>query len=414
MASNEQDHSPRLIPNPFIKKRNLEWMLDVSPRKKQQLELGEQEEAGISPPQAPSPTDAFADLFARTLDPYPESMPRIAPSVFRHLHTASAGSAAGAHFVIHQHDHPVAGPHYDLRLQINPSSSASFAIMYGLPGDPNSSRRSRAAVETRVHALASHAAEGASRAGGSLLIWDTGTYRILDTADPDSDRDEDEQQQQQERLHAAFARRKIRLSLLGERLPRPYVVYLRLTKAEDAAGRARASGGGRPRRKRKGRTSKGGRAAADNDLGETTSINEANTSGGGHHGEEAIKEDEEEEGEEEEEEEVRRTNAYRGATNSIGSVYQRRWYLSLDASGSGFVRRGAGTRATWERRAGAEVGTSSKDGDGAAPPRLGYPFYVRGPQLERSVVTGRLASDLFRDEGLEPQASRRGWRAVMN
>ena len=38
--------------------------------------------------------------------------------------------------MIHQHDHPIAGLHYDLRLQINETSSASWAIMYALPGDP--------------------------------------------------------------------------------------------------------------------------------------------------------------------------------------------------------------------------------------------------------------------------------------
>lgn len=59
----------------------------------------------------------------------------------------------GHHFVVHQHDHPVAGVHYDLRLQISKSSSISFAIMYGLPGNPNSMRLSRNATETRVHNL---------------------------------------------------------------------------------------------------------------------------------------------------------------------------------------------------------------------------------------------------------------------
>lgn len=59
----------------------------------------------------------------------------------------------GHHFVVHQHDHPVAGVHYDLRLQINETSSISFAIMYGLPGHPNSKRLNRNATETRVHNL---------------------------------------------------------------------------------------------------------------------------------------------------------------------------------------------------------------------------------------------------------------------
>jgi hypothetical protein len=59
----------------------------------------------------------------------------------------------GRHFVIHQHDHPVAGPHYDLRLQISETSSVSWAVMYGMPGDPNSKRLNRNATETRIHCL---------------------------------------------------------------------------------------------------------------------------------------------------------------------------------------------------------------------------------------------------------------------
>lgn len=39
----------------------------------------------------------------------------------------------------------------DLRLQFSESSSISFAIPYGLPGNPNSQRQGRMAIETRVH-----------------------------------------------------------------------------------------------------------------------------------------------------------------------------------------------------------------------------------------------------------------------
>lgn len=59
----------------------------------------------------------------------------------------------GRHFVLHQHDHPVAGLHYDLRLQISETSSISFAVMYGLPGNPYSRRLSRNTTETRAHNL---------------------------------------------------------------------------------------------------------------------------------------------------------------------------------------------------------------------------------------------------------------------
>jgi hypothetical protein len=59
----------------------------------------------------------------------------------------------GRHFVIHQHDHPIAGPHYDLRLQFSETSSVSWSVMYGMPGDPNSQRLNRNATETRIHCL---------------------------------------------------------------------------------------------------------------------------------------------------------------------------------------------------------------------------------------------------------------------
>ena len=59
----------------------------------------------------------------------------------------------GHHFVIHQHDHPIAGVHYDLRFQVSETSSISWAIMYGLPGNVNSRRLNRNATETRVHCV---------------------------------------------------------------------------------------------------------------------------------------------------------------------------------------------------------------------------------------------------------------------
>ena len=78
--------------------------------------------------------------------------PRLSIADFRELYRRNQ-HATGRHFVIHQHDHPVAGVHYDLRLQISESSSISFAIMYGLPGNVGSRRLSRNATETRVHNL---------------------------------------------------------------------------------------------------------------------------------------------------------------------------------------------------------------------------------------------------------------------
>ena len=78
--------------------------------------------------------------------------PRLSISALQDLYARNKGPH-GHHFVIHQHDHPIAGTHYDLRLQINETSSASWAIMYGLPGNPASRRSNRSATETRIHCL---------------------------------------------------------------------------------------------------------------------------------------------------------------------------------------------------------------------------------------------------------------------
>lgn len=74
----------------------------------------------------------FSSLLAKSsLEPFPEGQPRLTISGYRSLYNRSFQSPAGAHFVVTQHDHPIAGPHYDLRLQINGDSSCSWAIMYG-------------------------------------------------------------------------------------------------------------------------------------------------------------------------------------------------------------------------------------------------------------------------------------------
>lgn len=78
--------------------------------------------------------------------------PRISITDFTNLYKRHQ-HPHGHLFVVHEHDHPVAGTHYDLRLQFSDSSSISFAIMYGLPGNANSKRLNRNAMETRVHNL---------------------------------------------------------------------------------------------------------------------------------------------------------------------------------------------------------------------------------------------------------------------
>ena len=93
----------------------------------------------------------FSNHLARAVRPK-DPGPRLSIPDFVNLYQRNC-HPHGRHFVVHQHDHPVAGVHYDLRLQISETSSISFAIMYGLPGNPNSRRLNRNATETRVHCL---------------------------------------------------------------------------------------------------------------------------------------------------------------------------------------------------------------------------------------------------------------------
>lgn len=226
------------------------------------------------------------------------------------------------------------------------------------------------------------------------MIWDTGTYTILarrskhaPTLDPSSQDDGDEPSNaktQQELLHEAFQNRKIKIQLHGTKLPQPYVVYLRLTKTEDAAGRAKADKP-RKRRRRRQRTEPGTTDSSPSSDDEETVASHA-TDGADVTSVSA----DERELRELEDEHVRKTNAYTGAANSIGSVHQRRWYLSLDRAASGLKLE----RGRW----------NSPEG---------YPFSVQGRHVERSVVTGRLGEDVLRDEGVVGFTPRQGWKPVM-
>ncbi|KXJ91218.1 DNA polymerase ligase-domain-containing protein [Microdochium bolleyi] len=478
-----------LVENPFIKKRNLDWTINL-PAQDESEDAVQQEDQTPSSSLAP-PTAAVEAGYAHVEDhlayftqilqkgtqsPYPSNSPHLTVDEYRELYNANSGNRNGSHFIIHQHDHPIAGTHYDLRLQINETSSASWAIMYGLPGDPNSVRLNRNATETRVHCLWNHLIETASSHTGFLLIWDTGTYSILPrrskyapAIDPDSERSSssssssasssdsegghtthDKQGRprrrhapmtEQQKLHRAFANRKVRLQLHGTRLPRNYVLNLRLTRGEDVAGRQRSkrsAAGGPPRKKRRRGQAKTGKlkepvmtssdedGSRENDdcirVKDEDEDNDANEdvkapvvqAGQQQEGISAL----EKELRELEDEEVRRTNAYMGAENTIGSVHQRRWYLSLDRVACGFTRRYRrrheglgknGRKVEWVDQERAD-GTKQGGGDG----RLKFPFYVRGVEVERSVITGRLGADILRDEGVVDYVNRQGWHPVLN
>ncbi|KAI6783297.1 uncharacterized protein J7T54_004324 [Emericellopsis cladophorae] len=410
--------SPEIIANPFVKKRNLEWTVSVldNERLLRPASASHKDEelttAGIE--SGAESTSNHLGIFSESIAAHGRpGIPTLSVQSYRSLYTSNAGSPDGAHFVIHQHDHPIAGTHYDLRLQINETSSVSWAIMYGLPGDVNSTRLNRNATETRIHCLWNHLIETASSQTGSLLIWDTGTYTVLPRrskhepkVDPSSPiaspQSPSPHRTQQQLLHEAFQNRKIRLQLHGARLPQRYVLNLRLTKTEDEAGRARKLSVRRRRRQRQPRTTwKQPVETSDDDDSESEDGNLVPK------GEEA-REDipaMEREIREMEDEEVRRTNAYIGASNTIGSVHQRRWYLSLD-------RRGCGFKPGDKRRWVADTVEQESEGEADAC-RLRYPFYVRGVEGERSIVSGRTGADVLADEGVKDFVQRKGWNAVL-
>ena len=343
----------------------------------------------------------------------------------------------GHHFVVHQHDHPVAGTHYDLRLQCNATSSISFAIMYGLPGDPNSRRLNRNATETRVHNLWNHLIETASGDTGTMLLWDTGEYEVLayrssskqstasesgSSVGPESSFSRNsvfERLSEPAKLAVAFSRRKVRLRLRGTRLPIGYTISLRLTKenfrssqpSSPAFRRKRNTKAG-IRRSSPGTTSDSVRSSDDERPPDRQKLKQSLSSLSRTASPPTRKRDEGLDGHVsgDETEKIRLTNAYPGATNSIGSIHQRKWYLSMDRSSSGFKLiptpghvEGHHSRTWWTRW---------KEGDDGAMEGFER-FHVLGREDERSIVTGRLARDILGDEGVKGYIPRGRWRAVI-
>ncbi|KAH7406140.1 DNA polymerase ligase-domain-containing protein [Phaeosphaeria sp. MPI-PUGE-AT-0046c] len=316
----------------------------------------------------------------------------------------------GNHFVVHQHNHPRAGVHYDLRLQFSKSSSISFALPKGLPGNPNSRSIGRMAIETRVHNYWNHLIESASSKTGSLLIWDTGTYEVLprktagrskrgipspQTTDDESDPSDSsiradhpklnskfgDSEHENEKLVVAFKSRYIRLRLHGTRLPNNYTVILRLPTNEIIK---------RPAARRKGTKVAKVQRVED----------QADSDAEGHPQPHEQDHEEDLDTDTDEDAQTRATNAYPGSHNTIGSVHQRHWFLQLDRQNSGFVLDRSDThssKGTWIR---------GRDGGGFEP------FIVRGRDHERSVVTGRLAREVESDEGVEGYVGRGGWVGI--
>ncbi|KXL49404.1 hypothetical protein M433DRAFT_106279 [Acidomyces richmondensis BFW] len=316
--------------------------------------------------------------------------------------------AFGHHFVIHQHDHPISGVHYDLRLQFSESSTISFAVPYGLPGNPNSRRPNRMAIETRVHNLWNNLIESASHSSGTLLIWDTGEYEVLPrrenqsrtTDDEQSDANEDRfrsDQFQTERLFRSFQDRHITLRLHGARLPPKYTIALRLPLKNNMTGPS-----GKPSMKKLRRMNHNSpveftRVRASPNPSSTESEQEEDkerAEGASDVSPSAVgitASDDDEYGDAA----IRSKNAYPGSNNTIGSVHQRKWFLALDRKRSGFHKSSEGSdQARW-------IGG------------WGEPFFVRGRDFERSVVTGRSADEIMSDEGVDEFVGRKMWRPIM-
>lgn len=97
----------------------------------------------------------------------------------------------------------------------------------------------------------------------------------------------------------------------------------------------------------------------------------------------------------EEDEVVRVNNAYPGAINDAGAVHQRRWYLSIDREASGFVKTAKQSKSGF-----LETSWSRNIDERLANGYVGKPsgferFIVGGRDVERSVVTGMLPSDIL-------------------
>ncbi|KIV78107.1 hypothetical protein PV11_09862 [Exophiala sideris] len=491
----QRDHST--IENPFVKPENQSWEVTppaslhrtvspppTNPRRRSRSAIQsiptKSDTAAVEAGEIEidDHVSFFSSKLLATTLPSAQGQPRLSHEEWLNLYQRNLHDR-GHHFVVHQHDHPVAGTHYDLRLQCNTTSSISFSIPFGLPGDPNSRKLNRIAIETRVHNLWNHLIETASYETGTMLLWDTGEYSVLphsfdadptaDVATTDSDSDSpNSPESEPAKLHRAFQGRKIKIRLKGTRLPKDYTLSIRLTHENNAlaqpkppgfkrrrkvpppttlrredTGESRQSssqGSGPSRTSTHDRSSVSpvedkriprlGRSvssllrtasppmssrnapalthepassasalapepstnvqAADTDNDRSTpELGKPNKS------------------RDEEDQQIRKANAYPGATNTINSIHQRMWFLSIDREASGFrpTNRFEFGRRVWERP--REKDSAAGDGLGGFPS-----FYVRGRDVETSVLTGRLAADVARDEGLVNYKPRGGWRPV--
>lgn len=193
-----------------------------------------------------------------------------------------------------------------------------------------------------------------------------------------------------ERLLKAFRSRHIKLRLRGTKLPQNYVVSLRLPSANDRSAQPR-----KPKHKRR-RTDPAQKAAKTS---ASTSDTEPDTESMVEptDGESTVNDEDLAAAQASDDEEgatIRANNAYTGSLNTIGSVHQRHWFLTLDRTASGFRKSCRGSdEGRW-------VGEWE-------------PFYVLGRHHEASVVTGRKADEVMIDEGVDKFVGRKMWRPIV-
>lgn len=250
-----------------------------------------------------------------------------------------------------------------------------------------------------------------------MLVWDAGVYEVLPRRrgegperDPGSaegsqssgweevqkgeGRGEDgggggwEGVSENSKLVEAFGRRKIRIRLHGARLPDGYTLDMFVAPGSRHLHERRATV-----RRNKKRIVKVMETSSEGENESDAAIPVADAVDA-----EWVLEWEREEVEKSE---MRRVNAYPGAENTVGSLYQRKWFMCLDREGSGFSK--AERDGIWKRR----------EGRGGALEGF-EPFYVKGVEEERSVVTGMKAEHVMREEGVIGFVRRKGWRAILD
>ncbi|KAF8428303.1 DNA polymerase ligase-domain-containing protein [Tirmania nivea] len=199
----------------------------------------------------PSPSGAFAKYLSGlkrySLPQLSTGSPRITFDSFTKTFYDNL-NPAGHHYVIHQHDHPRAGLHYDLRLQVSESNTVSWAVPKGLPCNAKSRAKRRLAVETRVHPYWYSVVEGGSTLSGTTIVWDCGVYEIIAKRDKRPKREETPIQDgeseseveysskeilsEPQKLYEAFQRGSIHISLKGTRI-KSSVFSLRLSQNQE-------------------------------------------------------------------------------------------------------------------------------------------------------------------------------------